>query len=393
MALRRAVAVLGIVAVLTSGCSWLPDRDDPSPQPLRPVWTEVALPTPPGPAGRLMVRDAAVCADRWYVVGAVGDATGVVTRPAAWTSLDGTSWTAMALTPISYYGRQNVLYSVACRSGRIAVLGAKRGGAHANPRTSSWQHLPDGTLTEVRAPYDLYGGSQAVDVARMVSGARGWLITGNRTSGAAVWRSPDAARFQIVEGAPQLASDGAGETWNFDAVETESGWLAVGGVIPPGRVDRDPLAWRSDDGVTWQRVPVPGGPEYDELQRVVLLQGRPVAVGLRGRAFGAWRADGGSAGQWRAAGGFGRGQTEGIPGVRGLTVAGDGLFAATTDGSGHALWRSTDAGESWRPVAAPVPAPSGAERAATIVGTPDQLLVLIDDARAGRVFRADANVP
>lgn len=378
---RRAVAVLGVFALLLAGC-WSPARDDDDPPPVRPAWQPLTLPAPPGAPGRLMLRDAAACAGRWYVVGAVGDPAGG-TRPAAWTSADGASWTSMPMAARTYYGRQHVLYSAACRDGRVAVLGAKRGGAHANPRTSSWRQLPDGTLSEVTAPFELYGGPRAVNVARVVSGGRGWLITGNRTSGAATWMSPDSSRFTLVEGAPELASDARGETWGFDAVETGSGWLAAGGIVPPGRTDRDPLAWTSSDGVAWRRVPVPGTEEYDELQRVALLDGVPVAVGLRGRAFGAWRGDEGG---WRAAGGFGVGRSDGIPGVRGLSVAGGRLFAATTDGVGHALWVSADAGDSWRAVTGPVPMPAGAEQTVALAGTADRLLILVDDAAGSRAF-------
>ena len=46
-------------------------------------------------------------------------------------------------------------------------------------------------------------------MARLVAGPAGFLITGNRTSGAAVWTSPDASEFEIIEAAPGLASDAA----------------------------------------------------------------------------------------------------------------------------------------------------------------------------------------
>ncbi|MBY8872683.1 hypothetical protein K7640_12635 [Micromonospora sp. PLK6-60] len=387
MSPRRALAALGVLAVLVAGCDPAAGGDDGAPEPVRPGWRELTLPAPPGPPGRVQVRDAAACGGRWFVVGGVADAAGE-TRPAAWSSVDGATWTALALHPRTYYGERHVFYSAACRDGRVALLGAKRGGAHANPRTSSWRQLPDGSLDEVIAPFDLFGGPYAVDVARMVAGGRGWLITGNRTSGAAVWWSSDSARFTLVEREPQLASDGAGETWNFDAVETAAGWLSVGGIVPAGRVDRDPLAWISPDGVAWRRVPVPGGPEYDELQRVVALDGRPVAVGLRGRAFGAWRADGDPGGAWRAAGGFGRPRADGIPGVRGLAVTGATLWAATTDGFAYAVWRSVDGGDAWVPVTLPGPAPAGAERAVALLGAGDDLLLLIDDGQRSRVFLA-----
>ncbi|WP_141725110.1 hypothetical protein [Micromonospora pallida] len=387
MSARRVVALLALLGVFLTACERSSDDPDAAPSaPVRPAWQPVTLPPPPGPPGRLLVRDAVACADHWYVVGGVGDAAGE-TRPAAWTSPDGATWTSVPMRPKSYYGQRHVLYSVACRNGQVALLGAKRGGAHANPRTSSWRQLPDGSLTEVTAPFELFGGPRAVNVARLVAGTPGWLITGNRTGGAASWVSADSTRFTIVEGAPELASDGRGETWGFDAVDRDGRWLMVGGLLLTGRTDRDPLAWTSADGVTWQRVPVPATTEYDELQRVVLVDGVPVAVGLRGRAFGTWRADG-DGGAWRTTAGFGTARTDGIPGVRGLTVAGSRLYAATVDGGGHALWVSADGGGSWRSVDPPVAMPGGAERAVALAGSRERLLLVVDDAAAGQVFLA-----
>ncbi|WP_216592174.1 hypothetical protein [Verrucosispora sioxanthis] len=283
-ALRRTAALVVACLLLVMGCRAGTPGPDEVP-PLQPDWRELTLPAPPGAPGRLMLRDVTACGGRWYIVGAVGG-PGDATRPAAWTSADGVSWESVRIVADSYYGRQNILYSVACTDGRFAAVGAKSGGAHANPRVSSWVRRADGALAEVRAGFELYGGPQAVNVARMVAGPSGFMIVGNRVSGAAVWLSEAAGEFEILEGVPGLATDEHGVTWLFDATPVDGGWLAVGGIIGPGRIDRDPLAWRSSDGRSWQRVPVPGTDEYDELQRVVRVDGEPVAVGLRGRAFG-----------------------------------------------------------------------------------------------------------
>lgn len=338
---------------------------------------------PAGPPGRLQLRDAVACGGRWYAVGGVAGADGA-TRPAAWSSTDTRVWTALSFSAYSFYGPQNVLYAAACRDGRLAAVGARSGGAHANPRVSTWWQRPDGILVEARAPFERFGGPQAVNVARMVGGPAGWLITGNRMSGAAVWRSPDAVTFEIVERAPQLASDGGGDTWAFDAVPAAGGWLAVGGVVPPGRTDRDPLAWTSADGRTWSRVAVPGTTQYDELRRVVATGGTLVAVGPRGAGFGAWR---GEPAGWVAAGGFGA-VAAGVPAVPALAAARGGLLAAVANGAAHTLWSSADLGGTWRPVLAPVPMPAGAERAATVASDGASTLLLTDDGAGARVWVA-----
>jgi len=383
---RWAVAAVLCLTAPLAACDAPAERAD---DPVDPGWREVTLPLPAGVSGRPVPRDATVCDGRWYAVGAIVDPAGA-TVPAAWTSSDATTWTPMRMRAKSYYGKQNVLYSAGCRSGRLAAIGGKVGGAHGNPRVSSWYHLPDGSMDEVIAGFELYGGPYAVNVARLVAGPDGFLITGNRTSGAAVWMSPDASEFEIIEAAPGLASDAHGETWAFDATPVSAGWLLVGGLIGAGRIDRDPLAWTSPDGRRWTRVPVDGGrdgdgdQEYDEFQRVVVADGgTPVAVGLRGRAFGAWRQE---AGKWQAVGRFGAAAATGAPAVRGLSVAGDALIAATSDGVDHALWRSADGGRSWGAVQAPAALPAGADRAVVVAASDDVILLLGDDGRAGRAW-------
>jgi hypothetical protein len=378
---RRLGAALLAVSLVASGCRAEPGPD-PGPSPVAFAWRQAVVPVPPGGAGRVMLRDAVACPGVWFAVGAVRDAAGG-TRPAAWSSADGTRWSPVRVVAESYYGRQNVLSSVACRDGRMAALGAKSGGAHGYPRTSSWHQGADGVLREVRAPFILFGGSTAVNVARMDAGPRGFLISGNRMTGAAVWTSADAAKFRILEGAPGLASDAGGETWAFDGVGVPDGWLVVGGLLPAGRVDRDVLGWRSADGSVWRRVPAAGASDgYEELHRVVLRDAVPVGVGLRGPAFGAWRLE---SGQWRPVGSFGSVPAGGSSAVRALSVSGGRLFCVTTDGSSYRLWVSDDAGAGWRAAGVPVAVPAAAESALVVAGAAGRVVLLSDDGADGRI--------
>ena len=79
------------------------------------------------------------------------------------------------------------------------MIGSRSGGAHGNPRVTSWYQRADGALVDMQAPFELYGGPEAVSVRRVVAGPSGWLIAGNRLSGAAVWVSADATDFRIVD--------------------------------------------------------------------------------------------------------------------------------------------------------------------------------------------------
>ncbi|ROT31113.1 hypothetical protein EF879_15860 [Micromonospora sp. HM5-17] len=326
------------------------------------------------------------CGGRWILAGAELSADGTA-RPMAWHSPDGRAWEPFVVRPDSHYGRRAVLYATACRDGVLAALGTQAGGAHGNPRVTAWRQAEDGALVEVPAPFELFGGPDAAHVGRMTAGPAGWLIVGSRVSGAAVWRAGDPARFELVAAAPGLASDAEGRTWAFDAVAGPDGWLVVGGVGRTGRIERDPLAWVSRDGLSWQRRAVPGAPGYDELQRVVLINGHAVAVGPSGSTFGVWRDEGRG---WVAVGHFGR-IGGGAAIVADLAVLDGELWAAVSDGRHHRVWVSADEGGSWREVPAPVPElPAGGGRAVALAAQGHRLLIVVDDGSGVRLWGTPA---
>jgi hypothetical protein len=356
------------------------------------VWHEASLPSPAGAPGRTALRDATACGGRWYLVGAVVSADGG-TRPAAWTSRDGRAWTALRPTAHTPYGTVAVLYAAGCRDGQLAAIGAQSGGAHGNPRVTQWYLRADGILDEVPAGLDLYGGGDAVNVGRIVGGPAGWMIVGNRVSGAAVWVSADATAFRLVDRAPGLASDADLTTLAVDAAAYRGEWVVVGSGQRGGRVGSDPLAWRSAENGRWQRVAVDGtaGDRYRVLQRVIADGDGLVAAGVDGDRFGAWTL---RTGTWRPAGRFGSLAGGGsIQQVAGVAAAGGRLWAAATDGREHRVWGSPDGGRTWRGVRLPIALPAGgADRTMTVAGAGADLLLLADDGRVGRAWLTDASV-
>jgi hypothetical protein len=300
-----------------------------------------------------LVQDAVDCGGRWYVAGTVtgpGDAT----RPAAWDSTDGRTWHSMAFTPLpgSYYGPQDVISSVGCANGLVAMVGGKPGGAHGIPRISTWR-LVEGHMAEVAAPFETYGGDEAVNVGHIVGGPRGFIITGNRTSGAALWLSPDGKGFRLVENHRQSG------TLARDAAPAADGqWVVVGATAQPKSLDQAPAVWLGDD---WRPATVPSSAGYNELQRATRLGDDIVAVGPRGTAFGAWIGSGTS---WAEAGSFG----DATGTVISLTAAGTVLFALVQTSDGRALWRSGDRGHAWSTVTIPTAAPTAvAGRGSTVL--------------------------
>jgi hypothetical protein len=389
---RRTAPLVAVLALALgagcAGCDDAPHHGDA--EPLRVTWREATLPLPPGPPGRIAVRDAAACNGTWYAVGAVVGPTGT-TRPAAWTSADGRAWRPLPIAPHAYYARRAVLGSVACRGGQVAAVGARSGGAHGNPRVTTWHQRPDGALVDVRAAFELFGGPNAVSVRRIAANPAGgtatWLIAGNRLSGAAVWVSADATGFRIVEHDPALSSDAVATTAALDQVHDGTGWTVVGRAQTDGHLAPSPLAGTSPDGTDWTRQAVPAGTRgFADLERVVRAGDRLLAAGLRGSAFGTWTR---SNGRWHVAEGFGRVVTgTGEPAfVSGLATSGDKILASVCDGARFRLWGTSGDGR-WASVRTPSSPAGTGDTLQTVVADLDTVLLLSDDGTSGRVWVA-----
>ena len=389
---RRVVAAAALL--LLAGCT-AEEAPPAAPAPVRPQWKQVALPVPPGPAGRLMVRDALRCGQRWYAAGGVATST-QETRPALWRTSDPAGAGGWAAVPIDtagdYYAERSVISALGCRDGLVAAVGAKSGGAHGNPRVRTFYEKAGGTLAAVPSTdFELYGGARQVSVNRIAGGPSGWLIAGNRQGGAAVWTSPDATGFTIHEDVPGLANDAALATTAVDAMAVPGGWLVAGGGRPGGRADRDPLVWTSPDAAAWTRVPLPGTPDDESAHRLVRTPDGLVAVGVAGGSFAAWAAaDPGGATGWESAVRFGATGTGVVTGVEAAALL-DGpgrLVAATTGADGHRLWAGDLGGAGWRPVETPVAVGTGGFTATAVAGSGGTMLYLADDGTAGTVWTA-----
>ncbi len=372
---RRAwVGLLG--AVVTSAlvaCS--SSQRSPDPGPLHLAWQESGLPVPAG--DRALVRAATWCAGSWVVAGATADADDR-TRPAVWTSTDARHWHTLTLHPgADYYTAREILSSVACSGGRLALLGAKPGGAHGMPRRATWRQLSDGSLAVVRASYLLFGGTESVDVATLVGGPHGYLITGTRTSGAAVWHSSDGVAFRLYDGAPGLASTPQLGTQAVDAMPYRDGWLVAGQATESSGRLRG-VTWTGDPGGSWSLLKLPGGTVLTTAERLVATPAGPDVAGLLDDAFGLWALRGGS---WTITERFGSTDPDGSGAsfVSGLADAG-GIVAATySDGAHFRLWVGSD-------VPMPAEIAVDGDRTATVAAHGHRLLLLTDDDHAGRAW-------
>jgi hypothetical protein len=376
-----APALALLTATLLGGC------DEPEPDRLTISWSERALPAPAGLPGRSVVRDAVQCGEGWWVVGAVflDDPTETRdTRPAAWFSPDRETWTAVPVATTTYWGRRAILNSIACSRDRIAVVGARSGGAHGNPRVTTFR-LDGDTLVDVPADFVQYGGVTASNVGPIAGGPTGWLIAGNRVSGPAVWSSDDPRDFTRVEGEPGLTDDGDLTSLAQGAGWSGEEWVLVGAGARSGRhLDQDPLAWTSPDGLTWAPEEMPARAGEQDVHRVALLDdGRLLAVGRDGERFAAWTRD--SQG-WSDPVGFGAVADEwrGTPYVASLAPTPVGVLATVSTGEHYELWQ-TDDGRAWRRVDVPLePQTAGDHTLMAVAG--DDLLLVADAGDGGHVW-------
>ncbi|MDT0184957.1 hypothetical protein Q9S36_32710 [Microbacterium sp. ARD31] len=379
----RPVGVLAVVGVLAfAGCTGSPGRTD---EPVRVTvsWTERTLPAPAGAPGRTVVRDAVGCGDGWWVVGAVfldRPTETRDTRPAAWFSPDRTTWASVAVDASTYWGRRAILNSVACSRGRIAVVGARSGGAHGNPRVTTFR-LEGDRLVDVSAVFTQYGGVTATNVGPIAGGPPGWLITGNRLSGPGVWFTDDPRGFTRVEGEPGLTDDGDLESLAQGAGWSGEEWVLVGAGARTGRhLDQDPLAWTSRDALAWTPEEMPAADGVQDVHRVVALDDdRVLAVGRSGDGFAAWvRDDDG----WGDAVPFGRiaDSWRGAPYVASLVRTSVGVLATVSTGDRYQLWQTGD-GRDWRQVAVPLEPQTAGDH--TLVAAEGDDLLLVGDAGDG----------
>lgn len=377
-----AAGLLSALLVLPLACD-----ADAGPEAVRPDWHATTLPDPTGLPGRIAVRDAVSCGGAWTAVGGVVLAEPSETRdarPAAWRSPDGVTWSALDVTATTYWGRRAILSTVACAHGQVVAVGARSGGAHGNPRVTTFFES-DGGLNDQRAPFNLYGGATATNVGPITGADPGWLITGNRVSGPAVWHSTDGRDFTIEEDVPGLAAEGGFASLAQAAAWDGEGWVVVGGGNARSTLDRQPVAWVSRDAASWQRLEVPGSEDFDDLERVVAVGDGLVALGLRGDAFGAWRRE---EGDWSMGAAFGVLPEEArrSPFVSSLVNGDRGLWATVSDGATYALWHSTDA-DAWGPVVSPVTGPeTGGERILTVAAAGETVLLLADDGAGARLW-------
>ncbi|MFT3859918.1 hypothetical protein [Micropruina sp.] len=267
-----------------------------------------------------------------------------------------------------------VLVLTACTSDPPAALSPV--GAQVNaPKLPAQQFstLPDrgpGATTSIQA---LAGDGRVIVMQATVQGGAAVPVLRSSVDGGVTWRTA-----QLTEAAAQATQVGE---WASGLVAVSSigqtpRWLALGGH------DDTPIAWTSDDAQVWSRRQITGvNPETDQFNSVVGMPGGGfIAVGRHWTTAASrprvWRSDDGVA--WRVLKLPGRGALSEVA-VRGDRLVAVGSRELTTVTKGRSqlalLFTSADQGASWRPVREPSDSGDFAAWLSHVVATEDGFVV------------------
>jgi hypothetical protein len=168
------------------------------------------------------------------------------TRPAAWTSSDGTGWEERAVATAGPGGEAQRMTAVAVTADGFVAggssgpeLGERRARFWRSADGLTWQPIPDGpamTDAEVTDIVAADGGLVAVGV----------LGPANRPTGSVAWTSSDGTAWTRVD-AKALASGRAVSL----VTAGDGAIIAVGSDLD----EREAIAWRSEDGRDWRQAP------------------------------------------------------------------------------------------------------------------------------------------
>lgn len=402
----RTPLLLLLLLATTAACTSTtatPAPPSASPTLSAPIaWRPVALPSAPGGIG-VTVRDIARCGDHWLAVGAVRLAADPTVapneqptpafRPGAWLTDPQGRWRSLTMRPISYYGERAILRSVACRDGAFVAVGAASGGAHGNPRVTTWRGVADGLAENPNNDFQLFGGPAAIGVGRIVAGGPGFVIVGNwldpqNRPAPTVWLSSDGRSWRRLPDNPTFAST-AGQTKHAadllsatDSAGGSPGQLLLVGQESDGST-YTPFLASSTDGLTWHRVPVPGTGNLLAVGGGVDL----IALGRRADAVVSWhRPAAPAAAQWHETGSFTPDKGPQPAEVGGVVQVGPTTLAAGCGGVTCALLRSEDFGAHWLTLPLPAVLAARADSTVRLAAGGGSVLLLLDDGKNAQMF-------
>ena len=369
--LRPIALVAGMLAValLISGAIYALTRDGEDGAAPPPTTTTAPTTTAPQEAGAFVrFRDEAGALGgegdqgmKAVLSGAFGtiagglDGSGTEGDAAVWNFADG-AWARVESDALTGSGKQAIA-ALAVDGGTTVAVGWLQLGADRDAAT--WTSTGDSfarscELDSVCGDAALPGGDRRQEMLGVAATGGGFVAVGRDTDpagsnfDAAVWRSDDGLTWERVA-LPADGFSGPESQGMNDVVSTGTGLVAV------GRDGLDAAVWRSGDGVTWERVrsDVLQGPGAQEMIAVVaggpglVVVGYDDVGGERRRDAAVWTFDGVD---WSRAGA----DVLALPGgqeLRAVAIVAGQVVAAGSDSAGGdrdgAVWTSPD-GIRWQ---------------------------------------------
>jgi hypothetical protein len=223
-------------------------------------WTRVAEQDSLGGEGDQEMYDVTGSDDGWVAVGAeTRDGT---TRPAAWTSEDGTQWNRVSddAIPSPGAGFSRMLAVAPWESGVLAVGTAPENESGIGQDAAVWRSDDGTTWTRVSAGSESLGGPYEQRVRNLTVWPSGLVAVGfevvDSDQNGAIWTSSNGVDWERVAD-PDGVFGGEGTQRIHAVVPGGPGLVAIGESGP--RDDLDLAIWVSANGVDWERVEDSGG--------------------------------------------------------------------------------------------------------------------------------------
>lgn len=282
---RRARAACAVGALALVACLVACGGEDPEPDPgVR--WSQVELPDGVAPLLVVAVESELVVA---------AEATGLPTPRMFAIDADG------ALTPVpvdadSYYGQRAQWFDVATSGGELMALGQRPGGAHGNPRWSTWEGGVDGVVEQPEQPIYVFGGWGAGGLAGIAIAREGPVIVGGRAGAESgldivLWLPDGDDWVEQSSAGTELAATADLRPVATDVV-TDGGELLITGMAQHG-TEVGAAVWRAPGPAgPWQRIALPGAGRVVTAQSALCDGGSCLVVGRVDGAVVGWWVDG-----------------------------------------------------------------------------------------------------
>jgi hypothetical protein len=239
-------------------------------------------------------------------VGADGSVTGRHWAAAAWTSIDGVTWSRVPHDEAVFGGAESqAMASVTVGGPGLVAVGGPGHGWDEGGDAAVWTSVDGITWSRVPHSEEVFGGARVQWMSGVTTGGPGLVAVGYDSQGpihndsdAAVWTSVDGITWSRVPH-DETALGGQGSQDMTDVTAGGLGLVAVGSDQPgddvPAGPSSDAAVWTSVDGITWSRVPqneaVFAGTGGQRMTAVIATDRGLVAVGSDGGGYGT-RSDG-----------------------------------------------------------------------------------------------------